>query len=218
MAVRGAGAERLLAVALFEGSRDLAEACLEHPFVRGIADGTLEEPRFRCYVAQDAYFLEAFARAYALAAGRSPDRDGLRAFHALVGGVLEELELHRDYAARWGIDLVPAPLPAASAYVHFLLAAAALEPSGHVAAAMAPCMRLYAFLGQRLARVTAASSPYREWVETYADPEFEALAKRLEGLLERYGGDRDRIGRLYREAMRLELQFFESVWAAGAAR
>ena len=30
--------------------------------------------------------------------------------------------------------------------------------------------------------------PYREWVETYSSAEFEALARRLEVLLDRYGG------------------------------
>ncbi len=32
---------------------------------------------FQIYVAQDAYFLESFARAYALALAKSPDREGV---------------------------------------------------------------------------------------------------------------------------------------------
>jgi thiaminase (transcriptional activator TenA) len=151
-----------------------------------------------------------FCRAYALALAKSPDREGLIAFRELLDGAGDELRLHKGYAARWGVDLDRAADPATLAYTDFLLAVAALEPVGHIAAAMTPCMRLYAFLGQQLAAHTKPDSPYREWVETYSSGEFEALARRLEGLLDRYGGDHDRLAVLYHRAMELELRFFDA--------
>ena len=202
------------AAELWRQSRDLADACLEHPFVQGIASGELAIQRFRVYVAQDAYFLEAFARGYALALARCPDREGIGVLKDLLAGVFEELQLHQGYAERWGISLSPEPLPATSAYCDFLLSTASLEPSGHTVAAMTPCMRLYAFLGQRLSSKLDPESPYREWVETYASAEVEALASRLEELLDRYGGDPERLAWLYRRAMELELAFFQAAWEA----
>ena len=53
---------------LWHQNAPLANECLHHPFVRGLADGTLEPETFKRYVAQDAFFLNAFARAYAFAA------------------------------------------------------------------------------------------------------------------------------------------------------
>ena len=91
-----------------------------------------------------------------------------------------------------------------------MLAVAALEPVGHIAAAMTPCMRLYSYLGQQLAAHTKPDNPYREWVETYSSAEFEAQARRLEGLLDRYGGGHDRLAVLYHQAMELELRFFDA--------
>ena len=79
---------------LWAGNEDLAEACLEHPFVQGIADGSLARTSFQIYVGQDAFFLEAFARAYALALAKSPDRAGMTQFKDLVLGVFDELTLH----------------------------------------------------------------------------------------------------------------------------
>jgi thiaminase/transcriptional activator TenA len=199
---------------LWRRNRDLADACLEHPFVQGIASGQLSLERFRVYVAQDAYFLEAFARGYALALARCPDREGIGVLKDLLAGVFEELQLHQGYAERWGISLSPEPLPATSAYCDFLLSTASLEPSGHTVAAMTPCMRLYAFLGQRLSSKLDPESLYREWVETYASADVEALASRLEDLLDRYGGDPERLAWLYRRAMELELAFFQAAWEA----
>jgi thiaminase/transcriptional activator TenA len=200
-----------LAAALWAANADLAHACAANSFVRGLADGTLPIAQFGAYVAQDAYFLDAFARAYALALARSPDRHGLEQFHALIGGVLDELRLHAGYAARWQVDLSrAAPTQATYAYTDFLLATASLQGVGETCAAMAPCMRLYAYLGQQLAAVSVAGNPYQAWIETYAAPEFDALAAVLEGLLDRYAADTDAVRRAFRRAMQLELAFFQA--------
>jgi thiaminase/transcriptional activator TenA len=193
---------------LWTANANLAQASLENPFVRGLADGSLPTSNFRAYVAQDAYFLEAFARAYALALARSPDRHGLESFHALIGGVLEELQLHSSYATRLEIDLTSIrPLAATLAYTDFLLATASLDGVGETCAAMTPCMRLYAYLGQTF-KSSSTSSTYQEWIDTYASPEFESLAATLESLLDRYAADTPRVAETYRRAMQLELAFF----------
>ena len=175
--------------------------------MRGLGDGSLPLPAFQVYVAQDAVFLESFARAYALGLARSRDRATLEAFAGLVAGVLEELRLHAAYAERWGTVAAAAPLPATSAYTDFLLATASLGGVGETCAAMAPCMRLYAHLGQSLD--AEAAGPYGEWVRTYADPGFEALAVTLEDLLDAHAADVPEVRRAYRRAMDLELGFFD---------
>ncbi|MBC7600053.1 MAG: hypothetical protein H7238_13685 [Polaromonas sp.] len=48
---------------LWQENARLADDCLHHPFVRGLADGTLEPETFKRYVVQDAFFLNAFAAA-----------------------------------------------------------------------------------------------------------------------------------------------------------
>ena len=194
---------------LWAANAEPAAAALAHPFVRGIADGTLPRERFAGYLAQDAFFLESFARAYALGVAHSRDRPTLDAFADLLAGVREELRLHSSYAARWDIDLTAVqPAPATLAYTDFLLATAALGGPGLTCAAMTPCMRLYAHLGQSLAG--RARGPYTEWVATYADPGFEQLAATLEALLDRTAEDGPATRRAYRRAMQLELAFFDA--------
>jgi thiaminase/transcriptional activator TenA len=200
-----------LAADLWSANTDLADAALAHPFVRGIGDGSLPRERFAGYVAQDAFFLESFARGYALGVAHSPDRATLDAFADLLAGVREELRLHGSYAARWGIDLTAVqPLPATLAYTDFLLATASLGGVALTCAAMIPCMRLYAHLGRSLAGGEAG--PYTEWVTTYADPGFEELAVTLERLLDATAEDGAPVRRAYRRAMQLEVGFFDAAW------
>lgn len=200
---------------LFERNAEIAETCRAHPFVEGIATGQLDRGSFAFYVGQDAVFLDAFVRAYALAIAKAPDRQSMLAFKALLDGGLEELQLHAAYASRWDVDLDPTPAPATSAYTDFLLRVAALEPAGHIAAAMAPCMRLYAWLGAKLAPWASPESPYREWVDTYSSEDFQALAQSLDDLVDVLGGDPDTLASHYETAMRLELAFFDEASRRG---
>jgi thiaminase (transcriptional activator TenA) len=200
----------LLARALWEANAPGAARILAHPFVRGLGEGTLPVESFKRYVAQDAYFLEAFARAYAFCLAHGTSRDDLHGFAALIAGVLDELRLHKGYAARWQVDLSQvAPGPATQAYVDFLLDTARRGQLGETIAAMTPCMRLYAFLGQSLSRGKVAPL-YAEWVATYAGPDFEALAARLEELLDTHATDSDTVRANYRRAVELEYGFFDA--------
>jgi thiaminase/transcriptional activator TenA len=70
-------------------------------------------------------------------------------------------------------------------------------------------MRLYAFLGQSLAARPYAPR-YAEWITTYADPGFEALAVRLEELLDRHARDAPSVRANYRRALELEHDFFDA--------
>ncbi len=199
-----------LAPALWKANGDWAQRILAHGFVRGLGDGALPVASFKRYVAQDAYFLEAFARAYAFCLANSTARDDLHGFAELIAGVLEELKLHAGYAERWQVDLTGVtPVGATRAYTDFLLETARRGVLGETIAAMTPCMRLYAFLGQSLARGNVAPL-YAEWVKTYADPGFEGLAARLEELLDRHAVDTPAVRANYRRAMELEYGFFDA--------
>ena len=205
----------MIAQLLWRSNEGLAQACLDHPFVQGLADGSLPPQRFARYMEQDSYFLDAFARAYAMALAKSPDREGFFAFKDLLDGVLDELQLHEELAARYELSLEPTPSIATVAYTDFLLRVAAMSPVGDIVAAMTPCMRLYAWLGQELAGRLSNTSPYRDWVMTYSSPEFEGIATRLEDLLDKYGKGLDKVPANYRRAMELEFAFFDEAWNTG---
>lgn len=199
-----------LAQQLWRANADWADRILAHPFVQGLGDGSLPVAAFKSYVAQDAYFLDAFARAYAFCLAHGTSRDDLFGFSELIAGVLDELKLHKSYAESLQVSLDGVtPLPATQAYVDFLLGAARQGRLGETIAGMTPCMRLYAFLGQTLAK-TDVATVYADWVKTYSDPGFEALAARLEALLDRHAVDTPVVRANYRRAMELEYGFFDA--------
>ena len=193
---------------LWDINGDLAARIRLHDFVQGLGDGSLPIESFKRYVAQDAYFLDAFARAYAFCLANGTSREHLYTFSELISGVVDELKLHKSYTERLQIDLVGVtPVAATKFYVEFLLNTARRGKLGETIAAMTPCMRLYAWLGQSLARKTVAPT-YADWVKTYSDPGFEALAARLEALLDAHATDTPVIRGNYRRAMELEYSFF----------
>jgi thiaminase/transcriptional activator TenA len=199
-----------LARQLWQANADWTAKILAHPFVQGLGDGSLAVGAFKSYVAQDAYFLDAFARAYAFCLAHGTSREDLFGFSELIAGVLEELKLHKSYTEKLQVSLDGVtPLAATQAYVDFLLGNARQGHLGETIAGMTPCMRLYAWLGQTLAKKDVAPT-YADWVKTYSDPGFEALAVRLEELLDQHAVDSPAVRANYRRAMELEYGFFDA--------
>ncbi|QDZ39178.1 TenA family protein [Euhalothece natronophila Z-M001] len=201
---------------LWERNQDLAQASLNHPFVQGIADGSLDQGCFAFYVGQDVFFLQSFARAYSIAAAKAPDWEGFNDFHQLAGGVLEELNLHQTYAQQWGVNLQQVtPSLATRRYTDFLLATVWGKDVGVTAAAMTPCMRLYYFLGTELAKNGIGNHQYSDWIETYSSSEFKELVNNLESLVERYVTTEEEANDHYRYALLCEHDFFATSWLSG---
>jgi len=164
---------------------------LDHPVVRGIGVGDLDEGRFRNWLVQDYLFLLDYVRLFALAAARAPDLEALGRLVDLAYSTLhDELALHRAYAAQFGIaeaDMELAPKSrTCAAYTDFLLRTAASADFAETVAALLPCMWGYSEIGRALAAAGAPAEPrYRQWVEAYADPAFAALAAWCAALLDR---------------------------------
>ena len=208
-------ADTPLSVRLWKENADLVEVCLRHPFVRGLADGSLPKEAFARYVAQDVFYLEGFFRGYALAAARSDGRHDLAVtMYRLMGGVLDELAMHADHAADLGIDTSSVvPYRSTEAYLNLLLDRGWHGELGEVLVVMTPCMRLYAFLGQSMAPRRTEDHPFRGWIDAYAGAQMESLAAELEGLVDEFADDSPAIHELYRCAMEHELAFFSAAYS-----
>lgn len=195
----------------------------DHPFVRGIGDGSLDPERFRHFVRQDYLYLADYGRVFALAAGRAPRLDVARKLVALAHETFEtEMALHRELAVGWGIPADELEreraTPTTRAYTGFLLRTAALDDFPVVAAALLPCMWGYSEVGRRLADGgLAGTGAYASWIASYASDEFAELAAWCRRLVDDLAADvsgatRDAMRAAFLEASRLELAFWDASW------
>lgn len=181
------------------------EAQHEHPFVRGIGDGTVDVERFKRWVRQDYRFLIEYCRVFGLAAARAPDLATLRWFAELLRTTaVTEMDLHRSYAAEFGISATELEAeemaPVTRAYTDFLLRTAATNDFAELTAALLPCMWGFNEIGLRLAeRGRPADERCAKWIDIYADPEFTRLAGWCRELVDRLA---EEVGQPVRERMR----------------
>ena len=63
---------------MLEKVRDIWSGYLEHPFVRGIGDGSLDKEKFRFYLKQDYLYLIEYAKVFAVGIAKSNDAEIIR--------------------------------------------------------------------------------------------------------------------------------------------
>ena len=74
---------------LFKTTEDLWKSYLEHPFVKGIADGSLDIDKFRFYMIQDYRYLLEYSKVFALGIVKSGREDIMRRFALMVKETLD---------------------------------------------------------------------------------------------------------------------------------
>ena len=203
------------------------EADLRHPFVRGIADGTLPPDKFKFYLIQDYLFLLDYSRVFAYGVIKAPDEATMALFSQLLNETLNtEMDLHRGYCEKFGIsaaEMEQAPVaPTTHAYTRHVLNVAQSGTLAELIAGVLPCQWGYAEIGTTLAEQGGSPEPlYQEWIEMYASDEFLALGKWLRSLLneltaESSSAEKERLKRHFLFSSRYEYLFWEMAWTQEA--
>lgn len=208
-----------------DAAADAWGASFEHPFVRALADGTLDPARFRFYQMQDARYLGAFADASAIIATRWPDPvDKLWFIDAARLALVVEGSLHAGYGKTLGYtpeDVARVPLtPNNRAYQDHMVATAVRGTVVEAVAALTPCPWLYIALGQHLQAAHGAPGddhPYAAWLRTYADPGFDDYMRELLARLQRAADAADDAARAravdaFVASVRYEWMFWQQAW------
>jgi thiaminase/transcriptional activator TenA len=205
---------------LVEANRDLWAAMADHPFVLGLADGTLPDGALQAWVQQDRIFVVEERRVLAaLRAHGLPSRlDDLLA--DLDRGLVLEADAFTRTAAEHGFAPDAEPWPVCLGYTSYLLCAAhdgALEGLTTLYAAERAYLDTWTTVAQR----SPADSPYYAWIQNWSGEAFRAFVTALgRGLDELAGAPSpaltQRLGLVFARAARFELAFWEMCWSGQA--
>jgi len=165
---------------------------LAHPFLSGLADGSLPRDSFRHYVVQDALYLVDYARALALVGAKAPDEEAIAMFASHARGALEvERSLHEGLLVELGVtseQLRGAPTtPTTLAYTSYLLRSCHQGSFAEGLAAVLPCYWIYAEVGAALLARSSPDPLYARWIGTYGGEEFGKIVADVLALVDRTG-------------------------------
>ncbi|MGY0692726.1 thiaminase II [Virgibacillus sp. FSP13] len=165
-------------------------AYLEHPFVKGLGEGWLDQEKFKHWMKQDYVYLIEYSRLFALGSAKSQNLKTMTLFAELLHGTLDmEMDLHREYAKKFNISNEELEATEAgattTAYTSYMLNVSQQGGVENVVASVLACAWSYNFIGKNLAEWEGALEHpfYGHWVEMYASNEFTELANTCKGLM-----------------------------------
>ena len=202
---------------LWSAARPVYQKTLDHPFLAGLADGSLPRSRFRYYLIQDALYLSEFSKALSALAAKAP-REQWRITlnkHA-VDAIETERQLHRMLLA--GVEFERFEMaPTNRAYTNHLLATVYTRPFAEGLAAMLPCYWIYWEVGKELKRRGSKDRDYQRWIDQYSDPAYGTAVDQVLDMMNREAARMDDaqravLRRLFLLSARYEYMFWDMAW------
>lgn len=168
-----------LADRLYNSTETLWMSYLEHPFVKGIAEGTLDIDRFRFYMVQDYRYLLEYSKVFALGIVKSKDEQTMRKFALMVKETLDgEMEIHKKYMKRLGITQEEIENSKTAlvnqSYTSYMLDVAFKGDVLDILVAVLSCAWSYQMIGEHHAKIAGLleNETFGEWVEGYSCREY----------------------------------------------
>ncbi|PGH27064.1 phosphomethylpyrimidine kinase [Polytolypa hystricis UAMH7299] len=192
----------------------------EHPFVAGLANGTLPLEKFKHYLVQDYLYLVHFARSNALAAYKHTDMEGIAMSARIVLHIEQEMALHLDYCESFGLskeDIESCKeTQACTAYSRYILDVGQSEDWLALQVALAPCLIGYGAIAKRLHQDETSirtDNKYWKWIENYVADDYQqavaAGSKLLESRMRSVSPTRmEELIKIFVRATELEISFW----------
>lgn len=209
---------------LLNAAAEIWEVYNEHPFVKGIQDGTLDKEKFRFYIIQDYLYLEDYAKTFAVGVAKAKSIEIAKLFSKYIDVMNGELNVHSGYMGKFGVtqeevDATPRSLDNLS-YTSYMLRVAYEEGEAEILAAILSCAYSYEVIARKIIQNNPASvnDPfYGPWIQGYASEEYAeenvVLLETLNRLTENYTQSQlQHLTDIFVACSRYELNFWEMSW------
>ena len=197
------------------------DAQKNHPFVRELADGSLDGAAFQHWVRQDYRYLLDYARVFAIAGTKATDEKAMNRLMNIAHTVVDsEMDLHRRFAAEYGIT--PEDLRSTGksstvvGYTNYLVRTAYGGSITEIAAAIYPYGQGYLDIAEHMADIANEEHRYMPLIEKYTSDEFSESVSWMRELVDRcaktHPGAHDAMREAFLTSARLEYRFWEMAY------
>ena len=208
-----------------EASSEIWKGYHSHPFVQGLADGSLDPEKFKFYMVQDYLYLIDYIKVFSIGAAKSADLETALLFATYAKQISDgEMSIHRGYMQRLGIDLEEAENTPVSldnlSYTSYMIREAYEGDAAAVMAAVLACAVSYEVIAVEMLKKhpEAKDHPfYGEWVSGYADPGYHEGNEELIAIMNRLceGASEEKLAKLtdiFVNCSRYEAGFWDMAW------
>lgn len=164
---------------LFKKVENIWQDYNNHPFVKGIANGSLEQEKFKFYMVQDYIYLLDYAKVFALGVVKSKNEKHMKMFANMINETINcETDTHKKYMSRLNLDIeklsTAKPSITTTSYTNYMLSIAHNENIAEIAVAVLACSWSYKCIGDFMEKHSNYSDFYKDWIETYTSEGFRA--------------------------------------------
>ena len=172
---------------------DLWERYNSHPFVQGLANGTLPKEKFKFFMIQDHLYLMQYSKVFAMGVLKSRREEDMRLFASLISATLDvENAIHKSYLKKLGLsneELAAAkPSIVTDSYTNYMIAVAQKEGMAEIMAAVLACSWTYKLIGDYLENYPGAKDQefYGDWVRQYMSESYRSANDLMIDMFDRF--------------------------------
>lgn len=164
---------------MLEATKELWKSYNEHPFVKGIQDGSLDKDKFKYYIMQDYLYLKEYAKVFAIGVAKAKTLETANLFAKYIAVMNGELDVYSGYMGKFNVsqeeidDMKPS-LDNLS-YTSYMLRVAYEEGEVEILAAILSCAYSYEVIAKKIVENNPNSINdefYGDWIKGYASNEY----------------------------------------------
>ena len=211
---------------MLDATKHLWEGFYEHPFVKGIADGSLSDERFKHYLIQDTLYLKDYARTYLIGAAKAEDVETMIFLSKIGNGMVSsEDDVNKRNLRRLGVsidDVYKTKLSLDNlSYVSYMERVAYEGGTAEALAAVMPCGLSYEYLAKRMVEENpdcVNDEKYGDFISNYIRDAFcnnnAAYIDMIERLAKDYSEEQiNKLVDIFVVCAEYEMKFWNLSWA-----